>query len=81
MGALVMLTFPTLQRPGPRHSGTIAAIKQGIATVTLDGGGTVKFHPSAWKHGHTDEGAPRVGDRVEVLGGSATEQAEAVWRA
>jgi hypothetical protein len=73
-----MLVFPALQRPGPRHTGTITAIVQSIATVTLDGGGTATFHPSAWQHGHTDEGAPRVGDRVEVLGSMPV---EAVWRA
>lgn len=73
-----MLIMPNLQRPNPRHTGTITAIVQGIASVTLDGGSTVKFHPSAWQHGHTDEGAPRVGDRVEVHGSAPV---EAVWRA
>jgi membrane protein implicated in regulation of membrane protease activity len=77
-----MLVMPNLQRANPRHTGTITAIVQGIAVVDLDGGrGTVKFHPSAWQHGHTDEAIYRVGDRVEVLGGSPTEQAESVWRA
>jgi hypothetical protein len=72
-----MLVFPQLQRPGPRHTGTITAIVQGIATVTLDGGSTVTFHPSAWKSGHTDDAIYRVGDRVEVHGSMP---AEAVWR-
>ena len=72
-----MLVFPTLQRPGPRRTGTITGIVQGIAVVEMDGGGTVKFHPSAWKHGHTDDAIYRVGDRVEVLGSMPV---EAVWR-
>lgn len=66
----------------PTRLGTITAIVQGIATVTLDlSESTVRFHPSAWRDGHTDEAAPRVGDRVHVLGGSSIEQAEAAWRA
>lgn len=64
----------------PARIGTITAIHQGIAVVDLDGGGTVPFHPSAWRDGHTDEGAPRVGDRVRVLGGSSIEQADTAWR-
>ena len=74
-----MLVMPNLQKPTQRRPGEITAIVQGIATVTIDGGGTVPFHPSAWRSGHTNP--PCVGDRVEVLGGSSGEQAEAVWRA
>ena len=71
-----MIVFPNLQRPGPRRSGVITAIVQGIATVTLDGGGTVPFHPSSYRSGNYE-----VGMRVEVLGGSSGVQAEQVWRA
>ncbi len=73
------MTFPPLQRPGPRRTGTITALVMGIARIELDGGGSTTVHPSAWRSGHTNP--PSVGDRVEVLGGSANEQAEAVWRA
>jgi hypothetical protein len=67
-----------VQRPGPRQTGTITTIVQSIGTVVLDNGSTVKFHPSAWRSGNTDDAIYRVGDRVEVLGGSPV---EAVWRA
>jgi hypothetical protein len=70
----------TVRHLRPTRTGTITAIRQGITTVTLDGGGTVPFHPSAWRDGHTDQTAPRIGDRVHVLGGGPQEQAEAVWR-
>jgi hypothetical protein len=73
-----MLVMPNLQRPRGLRVGTITAIVQGIATVTLDGGGTVPFHPSAYRSSHVD--GPRVGERVEVSGGAANVQAEAVWR-
>ena len=63
------------QKPFPRRAGTITAIVQGIATITLDAGGTVPMHPSAWKSGHTDDAIYRVGDRVEV-----SSSGEAVWR-
>lgn len=73
-----MLIMPNLQRPGPRQTGTITAIVQGIAVVELDNGDTANVHPSAWQSGHTDEAIYRVGDRVEVLGSMPV---EAAWRA
>lgn len=74
-----MLIMPALQKPRGTRFGTVSAVVQGICAVTLDGGGTMPFHPSAWRSGHTNP--PCVGDRVEVFGGSAGVQAEAVWRA
>lgn len=68
------------QRPGPRRLGTITAIDQGIATIALDGGGSTTLHPSSWRNGHTDDAIYRVGDRVQVFGGTEREQCESCWR-
>jgi hypothetical protein len=65
------------QKPFPRRAGTITAIVQGIATVTLDtpGGSRTVHLPSMWRGrtGAANDAEPKVGDRVEVLG-------EAMWR-
>lgn len=53
--------YKQLQRllgPGPVQSGTVTAVTDGIATVTLTGGGRIQAR-----------GAAEVGDRVYVQAG------------
>lgn len=62
----------------PTRAGEIVEIRQGLYYVRLDGAAPdarVAFHPSAWCHGFTDEGAPKLAERVVLVGGSPVEYA------
>jgi hypothetical protein len=62
----------------PTRAGEIVEIRQGLYYVRLDGAAPdsrVVFHPAAWIEGFTDAGAPKLGERVVLVGGSPVEWA------
>lgn len=57
----------------PTRAGEIVEIRAGIYYVRVSGDQLVPFHPAAWIEGFTDAGAPKLGERVVLVGGSPVE--------
>jgi hypothetical protein len=59
----------------PTRAGEIVEIRAGIYYVRVSADQLVPFHPAAWIEGFTDVGAPKLGERVVLVGSAPVEYA------